>query len=150
MNRTGVIAVVAVTLTMAAAGCGRPSADGSGNAGSAVGGSSGGAAAGMCAQDQPDCIDTPLPGSDEPVRIDETGIEQFRRDAKFYLGRSKDEVPDLIRIARIDDEQFAMTEDYQVGRITVQLDDVEGKGTPIVTSATVELPDGPETFELEQ
>ena len=74
---------------------------------------------------------------------------QFRRDAKFYLGKPKSEVPELIRIARIDDKQFALTEDYQIGRITVELDD-RGKGGPVVTTSTVELPDGPETFTLDE
>lgn len=106
--------------------------------------------AGICAQDQTDCVDTPQLASDEPVAIDETGIKQLRRDAKYYLGRSRNELPEPIRIGRIGNEHFALTEDYRVGRITVELDDVDGNGTPIVTSATVELPDGPETFELKK
>ena len=107
-----------------------------------------GGIAGMCAEGEPDCVDTPL-GTGEPVPIDETGIQQFRRDAKFYLGKPKSEVPDLIRIARIGDEQFALTDDYRVGRITVELDDL-GRGGPVVTKSTVELPDGPETFTLDK
>jgi hypothetical protein len=108
----------------------------------------GGAPAGMCPQDQPDCIDTPQLVDDEPVAIDEDGVEQLRRDARFYLGRLQDELNELVRVGRIGDEHMALTDDYVVGRITVELDDVDGGA--IVTSATVELPDGPETFELDR
>jgi hypothetical protein len=110
-------------------------------------GTSNDAAAGMCPQDQPDCIDTPQLSDDEAVGIDETGIEQLRRDARFYLGLGQDELNEHVRIGRIGDEHMMLTEDYRVGRITVELDDVDGDGVPVVTSATVELPDGPETFE---
>lgn len=109
-----------------------------------------GAAAGACPQDDPECVDTPQLNSDEPVEINETGVEQLRKDAKFYLGRPQGELNERIRISRIDDAQMAVTEDYRVGRITVELDTPESGGEPIVTSATVELPDGPETFKLEQ
>lgn len=105
-----------------------------------------GSVAGMCAVDQPDCVDTPQLSNDEPVTIDETGIAQLRRDARFYLGVQQSELNELVRIRRIGDEQRALTEDYVLGRITVELDDVDGD--VIVTSATVELPDGPETFRL--
>lgn len=146
MNRTGLV-LAAATLAVGLAAC-APQGAGT-TAASAPAGDGADAIAGMCPQDQPDCVDTPQLLSDEPVAIDETGIEQFRQDAKYYLGRPQDELTELIRIARIDDEQFALTRDYRVGRITVELDDVNGDGTPIVTSSTVELPDGPETFELE-
>ena len=107
-----------------------------------------GAVAGMCAEGSTDCVDTPQLNSDEPVPVDETGIKQFRKDAKYYLGKPESELTDLIRIGRRGDEQFALTEDYRVGRITVELDEVDGE--MIVTSSTVELPDGPETFKLDQ
>lgn len=145
MNRTGLV-LAAAALAMTLAACGAQRTDSA--TGSAPTGGNVGQVAGACAQDQPDCVDTPQLGSDEPVQIDETGVKQFRRDARYYLGRTQDELTEHIRIARIDDERFMLTEDYQVGRITVELDDVDG--TPIVTSATVELPSGPETFELEQ
>jgi hypothetical protein len=134
--------ILAAALALSLAGCAALAGEG---APSAEPGNPGGIA-GMCAQDQPDCVDTPMTG--DPMPVDETGIRQFRRDAKFYLGKPKSEVPDLIRIARIDKEQFALTEDYQIGRITVELDDL-GDG-PIVTKSTVELPDGPESFTLDK
>ncbi len=109
-----------------------------------------GAAAGMCIEGATECVDTPQLNSDEPVEIDETAVAQFRKDARYYLGRPQSELTELIRIGRIDDAQRALTEDYQVGRITVELDTPSSGGEPIVTTATVELPDGPETFELEQ
>lgn len=109
-----------------------------------------GGVVGMCPQEDPDCIDTPELAEDDPVPMDETGVEQARRDAQAYLGATQDQLPEAVRIGRIDDEEMMLTEDYQIGRITVELDDLEGDGNPIVTKATVELPDGPETFELER
>lgn len=146
MNQSHLVIAAAMMLTLVVA-CGPQ--PGAGTAASASSGNSGDAA-GMCPQGEPDCVDTPQLLSDEPVEIDQTGIQQFRRDARFYLGRPQHELNERIRIARIDDEQFMLTEDYRVGRITVELDDLNGDGTPIVTSATVELPDGPETFKLKE
>lgn len=143
------IASVVVLVAMGLSGCGAAAQD-TGTAGADPAGAGADAAAGMCPQENPDCIDTPELVDDEPVAIDETGVEQLRRDAQFYLGAQEDELTELVRIGRVDDEHMALTEDYQIGRITVELDDLDGDGTPVVTSATVELPDGPETFELER
>ena len=52
-----------------------------------------------------------------------------------------------VRIARRGDEFFILTDDYVLGRSTVELDD-DGNGYRVV-SVTVELPDQPETFGLE-
>ena len=141
------IAAVAVIMTMGSAACGT-AADGAEAPSSDAVDSGGDTAAGMCPQEEPDCIDTPELADDEPVAIDETGIEQLRRDAQFYLGAQQDALNEHVRIGRIGDEHLALTEDYRIGRITVELDDLDGDGIPVVTSATVELPDGPETFEL--
>ena len=146
MNRIS-LTIAAAALTLGLSGCAAQGGDRA--VASAPNGGAGGAA-GMCAEGTTDCVDTPQLLSEEPVAIDETGIRQFRKDAKYYLGRSQDELTELIRVGRIDDEQFALTEDYRVGRITVELDDLEGNGEPVVTSATVELPDGPETFKLKK
>lgn len=142
------IAGVGVIATMGLAACG--TADGAVPGRFEPAGSSVDSAAAMCSQDEPDCTDTPQLADDEPVAIDETGIEQLRRDARFYLGAQKDDLNEHVRIGRIGDEHMALTDDYQVGRITVELDDLRGDGMPVVTSATVELPDGPETFQLEE
>lgn len=138
----GAAALLVLGMT-ACGGAAEPSATADPDAGS------GGAApaAGMCAEGHPDCVDTVFPGEDDPVEIDETGIEQFRRDARAYLGAHRDELPDSVRVGRVGDEDLALTDDFVVGRITVGLDDL-GDG-PVVTSATVELPEGPETFTLE-
>jgi hypothetical protein len=144
-----VIAVLAVVTMVGLAACGTAAQD----VGSAVSepvDDGGDAVAGACLEGEPDCIDTPQLAEGEPVEIDETGIAQFRRDAQHYLGATQDELSEHVRIGRIGDEHMALTEDYQIGRITVELDDIDGDGTPVVTSATVELPDGPETFELDQ
>jgi hypothetical protein len=144
MNRSGLFVAAVAALALGSAACGLWSTD------SRTVSSSAGGAAGMCAEGQPDCVDTPQLNDGEPVAMDKTGIRQSRRDAKFYLGRKQSELNELIRIARIDDEQFMLTEDYRIGRITVELDDIDDNGKPIVTSATVELPDGPETFKLQK
>jgi hypothetical protein len=58
------------------------------------------------------------------------------------------DLPDTVRIGRRGDEHFPLTRDYRLGRVTVELDDIDGSGYR-VTSLMVELPDGPETFHLE-
>ena len=70
-----------------------------------------------------------------------------REEARAVLGMFEEDLPEDIRIARRGDESFMLTEDYVLGRRTVELDD-DGDGFR-VTSVVVELPDGPETFELE-
>ncbi len=50
-----------------------------------------------------------------------------------------------IRTGRVDGEQYMLTEDYQIDRITIELD-TEGEGEPVVTVVTIELDGGPETF----
>ena len=151
MNRPSLAGAAAMIITLGLAACGPQSAGDTPVAAPAGGdGATGGGAAGTCVEGASDCVDTPQLASDQPVQIDETGIKQFRRDAKFYLGKGRDELNETIRIARIDAEQFMLTEDYRVGRITVELDTVEVGAQPIVTAATVELPDGPVTFRLEK
>jgi hypothetical protein len=70
-----------------------------------------------------------------------------REEARAVLGMAEEDLPEDVRIARRGDESFMLTEDYVLGRRTVELDD-DGDGFR-VTSVVVELPDGPETFELE-
>jgi hypothetical protein len=94
--------------------------------------------------------DTPIPvepdGGIGDTPGDEFPVEQARDDARLFLGRSEADLPADFRIARKGAEQFALTEDYVLGRFTVELDD-DGDGFR-VTSVTVELPGGPERFEL--
>ena len=94
--------------------------------------------------------DTPMPvepdGGIGDTPGDEFPVEQARDDAHGVLGRYERDLPADVRVGRRGDEYLALTEDYVLGRLTVELDD-EGDGYR-VTSVTVELPDGPETFEL--
>lgn len=95
--------------------------------------------------------DQPTSGPDGPA--DDFGedfsaddAEEARQRARELLGTAEADLSDDVRVRRRGDEQFMLTEDYVLGRITVELDD-DGSGTFVVTSAVVELPDGPETFE---
>ncbi len=86
-------------------------------------------------------VDEPAaPGAD----ID---TDAAREEARAVLGMFEGDLPEDVRIARRGEESFMLTEDYVLGRRTVELDD-DGDGFR-VTSVVVELPDGPETFELE-
>lgn len=108
----------------------------------ALGGDGPGAAAGACPEGDPDCYEDgsegapALPGSDEALR----------EEAKALLGLSREQLPDDVRIGRIGDESFALTEDYRVGRMTVELDE-DDDGVMTVVMVTAELDAGPEVFE---
>lgn len=86
-------------------------------------------------------------GTVDPAPADEYPTDQAREEARGLLGMQEDDLPAEVRIGRRGDEDFALTEDYVLGRSTVHLTD-DGSGFR-VTSVTVELPDGPETFELQ-
>lgn len=99
--------------------------------------------AGACHESQPDCIDTvvdPGAGGDMDVH-DEGAMIQI---AESLLGKTEAEVTpsDDVRIGRRGDEQYALTEDYVIGRKTVALED-DGTGTFRVVEVTVELTEGP-------
>ena len=131
---------------MAATGPTHPSSGGTGD----------GAAAGACLEGDVTCYETGGEGTPSPPDGDEPddtpGADEFDVDAAVQaadglLGRSEDDLPADVRIARRGDEEFALTEDYVLGRLTVELDDTDGSGFRVVV-ATVELPDGPRTVEL--
>jgi hypothetical protein len=86
-------------------------------------------------------------GDDPDGFGDEFDVDTAIEDARAVLGVAEEDLQDDVRIARRGDETFALTEDYVLGRRTVELDD-DGGGYR-VTSVVVELPDGPQTFELE-
>lgn len=94
--------------------------------------------------------ETPIPvepdGGIGDTPGDEFPVDAARASAHDLLGRAEDDLTDDVRIARRGEELFALTEDYRLGRLTVELDD-DGAGHR-VTSVTVELPGGPETFHL--
>ncbi len=91
---------------------------------------------------------------DEPMPIDGMGDgnpvtdDQAVEHARGILGAYEDTLPDDVRVGRRGDEHMALTEDYRLGRLTVELDDTDGDGFR-VTAVTVELSDGPETLRLE-
>ncbi|MEZ5298902.1 MAG: hypothetical protein R2697_22260 [Ilumatobacteraceae bacterium] len=98
-----------------------------------------GAAGGTClaGSDSQDDTAAPADGGD-PDAVDEGALI---RAADALLGTNEADLPDDVRVARRGDEQFALTEDYVIGRITVDLDDTDGSGYRVV-AATVELTDG--------
>ena len=101
--------------------------------------------------DPDDRVSSPADGGsvDPPSQGDETfPSEAARERARDQLGRPESDLGPDVRVGRRGDEQMALTEDYVLGRITVELDD-DGSGTVVVTQATVELPGGPETFTLD-
>ena len=95
--------------------------------------------------------DTPIPvepdGGIGDTPGDQFPVDVARDNAHGLLGLNERDLPADVRIARIGNEQFALTEDYVLGRLTVDLDDLDDGGYR-VTSVTVELPDGTETFHL--
>ena len=118
-----------------AAGCGAPAASDGSTAGLDP------TTAGMCAPGHPDCVDTVVEPADGTNLTD----DELRQGARSLLGVAEDDLPPDVRIGRRGDEQMALTEDYQVGRMTVELDqDVDSIYR--VTSVTVELNGGPKTI----
>jgi hypothetical protein len=78
---------------------------------------------------------------------DEFPSEDARQEARGLLGMHEHDLETDVRVARRGDESYMLTEDYVLGRRTVELDD-DGSGFRVM-SVTVELPDGPEEFFLE-
>ncbi|MBW3620105.1 MAG: hypothetical protein KY461_07670 [Actinobacteria bacterium] len=100
----------------------------------------------MCAPGVTDCVDVVDDSGDAG---DAAGTrpsdDTLREEARSMLGLAEDELAEDVRIGRRGGEQMMLTEDYQVGRFTVELDD-DGTGTFRVTAVTAELGDAPETF----
>lgn len=95
--------------------------------------------AGMCEADAPDCDDTPVAGDGDA--IDEGALIA---EAEAMVGMPEGELDPEVRVSRRGNESFAMTEDYRIGRFTVELDD-HGSGF-VVTTVVLELTEGPQTF----
>jgi hypothetical protein len=100
-----------------------------------------------CLVGDPDCYETGAEADDDALPDDSFSVDGARQAAHGLLGLSEDQLPDDVRIARRGLEEIALTADYVVGRLTVDLDDTDGSGYRVV-DVTIELPDGPETFEL--
>lgn len=74
-------------------------------------------------------------------------VESLLENAASFLGTPEAGLDPTWRIGRRGDETFPLTEDYVVGRFTVELDD-DGTGAFAVTGVTVELPgDAPTVTE---
>lgn len=145
MKRSVISALLAVgALALSACGgTGPPAVDGSD-------GDAAPPAAGACLEGTVDCVDTVVdPDGEVPPDLG----DDFDSDAALIagealLGDAEDELADDVRVGRRGEETFALTEDYVLGRLTVELDD-DGTGTYRVTSVVVELPEGPETLVAE-
>jgi hypothetical protein len=108
---------------------------------------------GGAAGDDPDqpVASTPIapPTDDAATGFDpDFDVEQARQDARALLGMDEADLPADVRVGRRGDEQFALIENYVLGRSTVELDDLDGSGFRVV-QVTVELPDGPDTLTLD-
>ncbi len=73
--------------------------------------------------------------------------------ADMLFGQTEEEANNLalefgwsIRTGRVDDEQYMVTEDYVIDRMTLEYDTPEDGGEPVVTVVVIELEDGPRTF----
>ena len=102
--------------------------------------------AGMCAPEAPDCVDTVVaPDEGGQPAGDEFDGEHARSEAEALLGTPEADLSDEVRISRRGEESFMLTEDYVLGRMTVELDEIDE--VFVVTAVTVELPEGPVTFQ---
>jgi hypothetical protein len=70
------------------------------------------------------------------------GYVDMLADAAELVGMAESELPRDVRIGRRGDEWFALTEDYVVGRRTIELDR-DDAGTYVVTSLVLEAEGGP-------
>jgi hypothetical protein len=86
---------------------------------------------GMCAPEYPDCVDVIVVDPDDTLA-----------EARSLLGLPESALGGHVRIARRGDEHFALTEDYVLDRLTVELDE-DAEGIHRVTSVVVERFDGP-------
>jgi hypothetical protein len=137
--------IAAVALALAgcggpAAGAGEPDPDTPDSADAADG--AGSPALGMCAEGVTDCVDVVVdPDGEVPDSFD---VEAALAEARALLGSAEDELDEHVRVGRRGDEQMMLTEDYVLGRRTVELD-ADPSGVFRVVSVTVELPEGPQT-----
>ena len=100
--------------------------------------------AGTCLEGTPDCDDTGIVDEDAPMD-DTFDAEAAAAAAEAMLGLTDGELGADVRVGRRGEETMMLTEDYRLGRLTVDLD-LDDMDRWIVTAVTVELPDGPETF----
>jgi hypothetical protein len=75
-------------------------------------------------------------------------VDRLLADAASILGTPEAGLDPAWRVGRRGDESFPLTEDFVVGRYTVELDD-DGTGAFLVTAVAVELPGGAQTVTEE-
>lgn len=75
-------------------------------------------------------------------------VDTLLENAASFLGTPEPGVDPSWRIGRRGDESFALSEDFIVGRFTVELDD-DGTGAFVVTTVIVELPGGAQAVNVE-
>jgi hypothetical protein len=103
-----------------------------------------------CPATDPQCVEdqTVIIGPADPDESSDVfPVDRFREEARDLLGVAEADLPPEVRIGRRGDEGFMLTQDYVLGRSTVELD--EASDGYRVVSVTVELPDGPETFTID-
>lgn len=133
-------------ITLLATGCNLAvSADEAAGEDPAVGAPVDGGGTAMCAPGVTDCVDVVVDDQGDAAGT-RPSDDTLRETAQSLLGTAEAELADDVRISRRGGEQMMLTEDYVVGRYTVELDD-DGTGVFRVTAVTVELGDAPETFE---
>lgn len=137
MKKKTIAAIFAVA--MLATGCGAASTAGEAEEPTADGDMA------MCAPGVTDCVDVVVDDQGGDAAGTRPSDDTMREVGQSMLGLAEDELADDVRIGRRGGEQMMLTEDYVVGRYTVELDD-DGTGTFRVTTVTVEMEEGPETF----
>lgn len=87
------------------------------------------------------------PADGEPgVSTAPGGENVTREDAEVLIGLHESDLPGDVRVSRRGAEEFFLTEDYVIGRMTVELDD-DGSGTFVVTKVVLEADEGPVIVE---
>lgn len=127
------MAVLSASLLLAACGASATADDPAGDAADAP--------AGMCAPEMTDCDDTA--GSTDGS--DPADFDVDRENARALLGIAEGDLPQDVRVGRRGEEHLMLTEDYQVGRRTVELDP-DAEGVFRVTKVVLEAEEGPETY----
>lgn len=125
------VSTAAVAIVFAASACGDSESISSGGAGLDQG-----SPPTTVAAETPDDPVTSVPGEpDEPV------VNDMNDNERQFVGLSQEDAGALAesqarpwRVGRVDDDHFALTEDYRVGRVTLEIDD------GLVTNATIEGP----------
>jgi hypothetical protein len=82
--------------------------------------------------------------SEDGVQV--VSVDSLLDNAASFLGTPEPGLDPSWRVGRRGDETFALTEDFIVGRFTVELDD-DGTGAFVVTAVIVELPGGAQVGE---